>query len=453
MRKSQITIFIVLGIVVMVIFGLVYFVSKQTSDVVLEKKINKVYGDFLSSTSIKEYISNCLDISIKEAIRTSALQGGKIYSYQVERGYEIYSINETIPFNHSGIIYNISYGIKAPIPGFDGNLQVPEYPYPGPLVINSPVRSPFAFYNNSLYYPYTLTSLCNGYGPNYYNITNATYSCEVWDRLNASTQDHIEEYIEQRLDRCINFTQFTKIKYNISKGDINAFVLIGEYDVFVVIKYPIIINIKNKPPTTRFLDFSRRVDIRLKKIHELALHLIGLRSIIKTKEPETESDNIFFNITKDDPRDCRGHLKSYSFNKSCILSGMTVNKIKDYCLDNPICSYLPDHYKYSDIINITDKNSTIDGKPLTFLFAVENRVPALNFTPDITIGGGSEIEFFALDPDEDNLTYFINDDSFIRIEGNKFKAPSAINSYNVIINVSDNEGLYDYQDVIINVIP
>jgi len=457
MKKSQITIFIVLGLVVMIIFGLLYFVRNSTSDIILEKRINKIYGDFLSSTGIKDYVSACLDRSTKDAIKLAALQGGKIYDYQIDGGYNITYLNDVVPFNHSGYVYNVSYGIKAPTPGFGQNLDVPYYPYSGKLVSSSPIKSPFVNYSY-LSYPYTLTPLCNGYGPNYFNISNATYSCEVWDQVyNQSMQEYIELFIEQKLSLCVNFPKFIeKTSYDISEGDITAFVLIGDFDIFVVVDYPIIINIEDKPPSTRFLEFSKRLDIRLKKIHELAIHLIGLRSIIRSTKPETESDNIFFNITRDDPNDCRTNIGSYSFDELCTLTGMSVNKIKDYCLNHPsvdLCNILPEHYKYSDIINITDENSLIDGGPLMFLFAVENRVPALDQITSLEVGEGVEFvdcvpgALSGCDPDEDGLTYSYSTGggiTFTVMGGNKF-TPASSGTYRIKVN--DSEGLYDYEDI------
>jgi len=455
MKQSQITIFIVLGIVILIIFGLMFFVSSQTSDLVLEKKINKIYGEFLSSTSLKDYVSSCLDMSAKNAIFLVSMQGGKIYDTQATGGYKITSNEGVIPFNYLGYTYNVGYGIKAPVPGFGENLYAPGYPYFGELVNSSPIKSAFAHYNDTGSYPYTLTALCSRYGQNYWNITNATFSCERDSILNDSIQKYMELYITEGLTRCVNFSQFTdKMTYNITEGEVSTYVLIGDFDVFVFVKYPILLTLKNEPPIIRFFDFNTRIDVRLKKIHELAMHLIGYRSSITTRTAETESDNIFFNITRDDPYDCRIHLNTRFFNESCILNGMTVSRIRDYCLGRPnnLCDQLPDHYNYTDIINITDDNSKIDGKPLMFLFAVENRIPALNNTKGndgwgkVTLDKGENITFFALDPDEDNLIFSMNSSDFDKIGYNVFNATKD-GEYNLIINVSDNEKLYDYQEL------
>jgi len=489
--KSQITVFIVLGIVILVIFGLVFFVSRQSSDAVLEKKINKIYGDFLRSSDIKNYVSSCLDRSINDGVKLAALQGGKIYNYQVEGGYNITSANETIPFNYAGSIHNVSYGIKAP------KISLPDYPYYGGLVENpilekSPeylYKSVFALIESDIRNPYSLTALCNYYGPNIYNATGAAFTCETSTLTNISIQQYLQNFIINRTKSCVNFPQFiTETKYNISEGNVSGFVLVGNNDLFVSAKYPIVISIKGGPPTTRFLEFVSRPKTRLKLIHELAIHLMGYFG--RGNIPKADSNNVFFNITNEDPQDCFGDNESRE--QPCVLDGMNITRIRDYCLGNPLCSNVHNHYKYSDIINLTDSRSNAGGAQLTFLFVIENRAPVLDYINwrvdsgsfyysylnltfgknltklyhkiydpgsslyDIVIDDGDIIEIFPLgiDPDGDSLIYNISNPSFIKTGENNFTAQPGTfttGANYVIVNVSDNEGLYDYQNVTIYV--
>ena len=465
-NKSQITIFIVLGLVVMIIFGLMFFIKNSTSDIVLEKKINKIYGDFLSTTGVKEYISVCLDRVTKDAILLSSLQGGKIYDYQVSGGYSIVSAEEVLPFNYGGLIFNVSYGIEKPVPDGGEYLDSPNYPYSRRLL-----EDPYHEHVSAGYYemvfakkglnPYnwfsSLTSLCNYYGPNHWEITGAGYTCETSSLINDSIQEYLTVFILNRTRECINFEQFTSgTRHNITEGNISASVLIGDNNIFVTMDYPVVITLKEKPPSVRFLDYNSELNVRLKMIHELAVHLIG--SYDGGNKPNADSNNIFFNMTRDDSQDCGG----ISHNQPCMLHGMSVSRVRDPCLSNSLCDDLDWHHNHSDIINITDTSSRIDGVPLTFLFAVENRAPALNNTKDsgglyvgdgrIEVTAGDNVEFFALDPDEDDLSYSINDANFIDIGGGVFTSGAVSDYLNLIINITDNEGLYDYQqvDIIVN---
>lgn len=474
--KSQITIFMVLGLVIVIIFGLVYFVRNASSEKVLEKKINKIYGEFLGATGIQEYIAACLDTTTKSAIRLAALQGGKIYDYQVDDGYVLASGEDAIPFNYSGVLYNVSYGIRAPVLGPFPNLDVPDYPYPGDLV-KDPFNEKSSIYSMvfaqriaDLQNPYTLTALCNYYGPNYYGIDRAEFTCETKTLTNESVQEYLKIFIFNRTRQCVNFDQFSEdFGHNVTDSEIEGFVLLGNDDVFVNIKYPIKISFKGSPPITKYMEFKTRPKVRLKKLHELASHLIGWFG--RGNKPKTDANNVFFNITLNDSNDCFNDVEFRD--NPCILEGMNVSKFKDYCTGKDFCSYLPAHFKYSDVINVTDYKSIIDGAPLTFLFAVENRVPALNNSAGTVLMAGAThtyigqisanindvLTFFVLDPDEDELTYSLtNSDgssngNFQDRSGDpgfgegQFEVVGGSGTQNLLITVSDNEGLSDYQEV------
>ena len=533
MSKSQITIFIVLGIVVLIIFGLMFFVSRQTSDVVLEKRVNKIYDDFLSSTDIQHITQNCLDQTAKEALFLLGLQGGRIYDYQFDGGYSIPAFYDVIPYNYtgrniSGEVYNISYGIT------DVHLQrvgappinPPDYPYGGSLVndislaglssnfLINPNNQIFANVSRSGRFT-ILADLCNKFGPNDPYIAGAGISCETYSPKNESIQEYITKYIDQNTPSCINFTFKRTTQYNITSGILFSDVLIGEDDLLISLVYPIEISIKNLPPVTNYLNFNIRPKIRLKIIHELASHLIGYNPyVIPTR---TEANNIFFNIERDDPNDC------YDGGSKCIVDEINVFKLKNYCLEND-CNFNNSHYNYSDILVIEDNKSIIGGKPYRFLFAIENRKPVLDFIDEsvsydkyyynyiydvyernltqiysrvtgypssneynLIIHSPRSFEIFPLgiDPDEDNLTYTyevissslgwttsmfhtsfyytnlisprhpvsgIISDHPLQKDANIVIGGTTTGDNIVRISVHDDEGLYDYQDVIIRVV-
>lgn len=508
MKKSQITIFIVLGIVVAIIFGLVFFIQGQSSDIVLEKKINKVYGDFLSATNIKYIADNCLDRSVKDALLLVGLQGGRIYDHQINKGHHIVSFYDVIPFNYTGrnpngTIYNVSYGIKAPVNM--PYLDPPSYPYPGSLVRNflesqgggsfiNPNNQTFANVPNPRKFT-ILADLCNKRGPNDPYTVGAGINCETYSTRNESIQEYIRKYIEQNVKDCINFTFKATSKYNISAEDLSLKILIGEEDILVSLNYPIEISIKNKPPITKYLDFNIRPKIRLKMLHEIAFHLIGYNP--HTIKTYAESNNIFFDITRDDPNDC------YKGRSPCITEteGINVFKLQNYCLNHNHCGFSNRHYDYSDILIIEDNKSIVDGKPYRFQFAIENRRPALDFIdesvePDkyyywyinttygapgglnltelysndgighptsdsynilVELGNPVDIYPLGIDPDEDDLmyTYYIRSGggSITRLSPKDAEFSSSVVGDTILrVNVSDDGGLYDYQDVVIRVV-
>ena len=454
-NKSQITIFIVLGIVILIMFGLMFFVKNVTSGIFLERKANRIYNDFLSSTSIKEYITDCLDATTGSGLRIIGLQGGRLYDYQISNGYHINDMTEVIPFEYVGKVYNVSYGIRAPGLNFtDRELifhgDAPLYPYNGSLVDNPGHEMPFfAFYNSSLERKkaelYSFTALCNELGENYFNIPGAKQTCETYSPENESVQEYLSQYITENLKKCINFQSILTPGYNVTEGNFSVGVLVGDENVFVYLNYPINVMLKGKPPITKYLEFNHISKVRLKKLHELALHLAGFR-MGGIRKPEADADNIFFDIENDDPSDCSnvtsiGTMLRTIWNASCVKGGIKVTRLRDYCLNHPNCNFTSPylrHFNYTDLIILNDAKYTVNGMPYLFVFAVENRKPALDYIDDsvssetfyfdyIFLGtgqgpnaiyGSSSGEYnifssngylqifpFGLDPDEDYLIY------------------------------------------------
>ncbi len=506
-RKSQITVFIVLGLVILIVFSFVFYLRYATSGVFLRWRGDRLYRSFMRKTSLRGHISDCFDTALKEAIVLVSLQGGKIYSSQANMGYNETSIYGFISFNCSGLysVVNFSfcrvgYGVKAP------NMSAPEYPYPGYLVeepnkINSSYTQVFALKESNRQY-YSLPFLCNKYGPNFPYIPNATFTCETNTENNDSIQDYIRYYLLDRVVSCVNFSRFASmVNYNISEGEPEVWVVIGDNDIFARLKYPIIVSIPGLLKMKRTEEFSIRKPIRLKKIHELAMHLIGsvFGRNIKTNWHKADANNIFFNITRDDPGDC-----GEDRNRPCILNGMHVKKLPDYYLnylDKSYCSSF-EHYCYSDLLIINDTLSRIDDRPLVFVFAIENRAPALDYIYwkywrisgkqshelcgydycsyieditgrnlalvynkvgdyistnyddyDIVVCLNDTIEIYpmAIDPDEDIVNYEVYTSapfSFKKTGQDNFTANASVTGeYFVVVNASDNEGLYDYQNV------
>ncbi|MEA2036994.1 MAG: hypothetical protein U9O94_05770 [Nanoarchaeota archaeon] len=313
---------------------------------------------------------------------------------------------DTIPFKYEGNTYNIGYGIKAPkldVGDTSGvfHPSAPYYPYapnpngpnsnsslsfiPNPLDEFDTDHSFFALYKDAS--SYQLPNLCNELGENYHNTDGAEQSCETYSEHNT-VQDYLRGYISENIELCVNLKSISEQGYNITPGNITAQALIGDEDVFVSLKYPITVTMRGKPPVTNYLNFNERIQVRLKKLHELAIHLIGYKQGGSNK-PSADADNIFFDITEDEPKDCkytrkkpRGGLIVLS-NTTCKKEGMEIIKKKDYCLNND-CGFDANnnnekHSMYSDIIILKDTKYMIEGKPYLFVFAIENRMPAVDY--------------------------------------------------------------------------
>ncbi|MFH2027684.1 MAG: LamG domain-containing protein, partial [Nanoarchaeota archaeon] len=77
------------------------YMSQSTAPEDLTNRVDKVYNDFLRASSVKEYTVECLKQSAEEGLRLAALQGGRIYDYQVGEENIDHNLVLYLPFNEN----------------------------------------------------------------------------------------------------------------------------------------------------------------------------------------------------------------------------------------------------------------------------------------------------------------------------------------------------------------
>ncbi|MFH1398728.1 MAG: hypothetical protein ABIG95_01295 [Candidatus Woesearchaeota archaeon] len=513
MRKSQITMFLLLAMIIFV--GLIAFFSmsgeKDTGKVEVQQNIDAIF----TNTPIALYVETCLQEATQDAIYLVGMQGGRIYTTQAEgtMAFRAPPVKPFMPFALSIVPYkshNISYAV------YEAPAQPPSYPYPGSLDKKAVLHS--------LGEP-DFPALCDSQGLNAWDLPDVQYSCIQYDLQGSrhSIQEYLERYIEKATKSKIDFPTLTQdLGYTITEGNLSVQVLFGASDIISKLSYQLTITLGDNGPVSKLVDFTYRMpNMRFKKIYELAYYF-----------SEETTNNIFFNISQNQSlhtlKACPNQQRN-SFNQECLLTGMSLEQIRDPCLTNPACEVS----LYSDIIRIQDNLSEVYGKPYVFQFAIKNRPPALDFideslndskpyyhylkeeygvTPselygqgtisdppyqyNIIVNAGDQIVIYplALDPDNDNITiaysgwktpvpifrpnglHYIDphtDASDHTVFGggdiNRWQQSTLYQNtrrdasittnattdrgYHWIrINVSDNEGLSDYQDIAIVVV-
>ena len=134
-KKTQVTVFIIIGIVLLFIFVALFSVKNTIQKQSIQKNVEDVTKLFSERGKYHEYVRSCIDRATNEGLMMVGMQGGVIYDYQVEGGKVIpnlinpYGINY-IPYEHQGNFYNVSYGIKSPeTGGSEYHPDLPFYPY------------------------------------------------------------------------------------------------------------------------------------------------------------------------------------------------------------------------------------------------------------------------------------------------------------------------------------
>lgn len=449
LKRGQISLFIILGIVLLGLFGLIYYIFPHSNSV----DPQKTYTDIIRSTQIREYANLCLDKAAKEGLFLVGMQGGRIYANQANGTNPVFGVSNygvyVLPFETNGTWYMVPISLwdrmTSKQPFFSEPIDNPDYPYidltdpgnrrntsllmdPSPLMpspcpagLECPFfLTPFGFtqgYPTTFGSYGTLMQLCDRFtGANMKASLAVPDSCETYnsyDGINSmpySTQQFLEKYIKNQTEECLNLSSSLENLfpgYAVKVESPVVSVTIGDDDVSTYLTLPLVINISGNP-VVKQLYFYNKKNVRLKLIHELATRIIRNNSMSIFFVPEDDYINL---------NDCRN--LSANTQVQCAKDGMSVIRYADVCGLNVNCT--DPHGKFADIINITDTKSDIDGKPYSFLFGVENRRPALDFihetgdqnlntlgdTYDIIVFQGDVINFtpFGYDPDKDAYNF------------------------------------------------
>lgn len=388
MKKSQITMLMIVGLVLFIIISLVLYLSKSAVKKQTQQSIKKTQETALEVQPIKEFVTNCLDKLSKDAIVLLGKQGGYIYKSQGGPLVDYLDTDNGIFFvkhNNLNVAYNILSSRFAAPPY---SSEIPDYPW-----------QTFPYQSES-----SNEEIFNGY----FGINNIP-------PLNASEgpnsiQIQIETFVDNNIPTCLDFSFFEKQGFDIAMNSTKTNVIIGSGDVIVKANIPLAITNTITKESSTINEFSTNLNIRLRDMYFFTKELI-----------ENDIKNIKFNI-----RDSKN-------NKDFFSIKLTENI-----------------FSSDDLIIITDDKSLIYGRSFEYIFARKNRVPALYYIKKNTLQFPHEhtitkddllqTELKAEDPDEDSITFTITP-----------QLPKVLDVPQLKFKVEVNDGkLSDYQIITVN---
>lgn len=488
-RKAQITLFMLIGVVILAGGALTFHAVQLQTELQLERKADEISQQLLKTTALEEYVSLCLKEATEKGIKLLGEQGGVIYKsqngttpdYGYPLPYGLFSLENLVreegEDNSGNIIdvdtyYDVSYSIKRPqlSPASPLHKPPPDYPYPGKVYPPQPEHL-----KNFNFGKLTLKPLCDPKGPNRPGVV-LHRSCETYGPP-KSIQEELRDYVKKNLAGCVDFQSLSDIMgYNMTEGEVNTNITFTENTIVVEGFYPLSITIKDRQ-VGKIMMFKTELPIRIKIIHEFLNRLL-IR----------ESNDLFFNLTRD-YRNFTARGRKY------WTPGITLSLSRDPCSTCTNILGAP----WDDVITIIDEKSTYQGEPFKLSLAIKNRIPVLEFiqTPnpypqlyDVVVIENSSLNISPIgyDPDDDEVEYkysawkadydeeFIgpNADNVDRVsfDGvNRWENSDAfrqtrreaiievgrqdIGFHIVNVSVEDNEGLKDWQEVrvLVNDIP
>ena len=401
-HKSQVTMLMIVGLVLFIIVSFVLYLSKSSVKKQSQQTIKKTQETAIDTKPIKEFINKCVDKLAKDAVVLLGKQGGYLYASQGGTLLDYSDTDEGIFFvKYNGL--NVAYNILPPkfaAPPYSS--EIPDYPwkafpYQKP---DSNAESFKGFFGIS-----NLPPLNSSEGPN-------------------SIQIQIETFVDHNIAGCADMKLFTSQGYEIEMGASKTYATIGNRNIMVKSEMPVKITNAGTKETTEMKDFSADISVNLRNTYFLIKDLI-----------ENDIKDVKFNISN--AKDNQG--------PNIILT-------RD--------AFSDDARKIrADLLDVTDENSLVYGKPFQYIFARKNRAPALyyikknifSFPSGYLINESSILQknpLKAEDPDEDSLAFNIYVGEFGKTIAN---FPKKLDTPQLKFRVEVSDGQFqDYQMITVN---
>ncbi|MBW2981362.1 hypothetical protein KY343_00650 [Candidatus Woesearchaeota archaeon] len=363
-RKGQISLFIIIGLIVLMMFVAIFYLVNSLQSSRIEKEVRKTTSSVLKATTIRYLGDDCLREILKEGLITLGKQGG--YFYENQSGYEFTTELPRTSFRDSNVSYLI-YPRRGEY--YDW------WPCSAAASLNKPSYCRFS----TEIYP----------SDKRYGIGFSSSALPLLATNKFSMKSQLAKYIEDEIPECLNLTEISAQfpGYNVSGGEMNIDINFGVLSVNVNLDYPITIQFQDYEPILEIFGFKAEVPVRFSKIYDIAEKMID-------KE-------VFF-------------LDSGPYDEAIILLQYS-----------PQIKFRIEEQGHDNIFIINDSYSQIDGKDYVFQFARKNRPPVLDYiskSPSYLYNeSGTDTELYdyltipnlynlnitprAVDPDEDTVFY------------------------------------------------
>jgi hypothetical protein len=257
--RGQITIFIIIGILVLAAFSIAIYVGTKMKQRIEVKETTQTM-EKLGIQPIQDYITTCLSLATTEALNLIGKQGGVIYQSQggitpvpSEGNYATYTDPERAEQ------LKVQYIILPP----EGNVkelffsEPPAYPFPGfpyPPGETTPFFKGYYGQNNL---------------PSLYKI-----NAETGEYVSNSIQENLETFIARKTANCVNWKTFSDKGYDITAGNATASLIfaqkqeqfIGEQYITIEFDWPVDIATPGGDKTL-LTDFAIKAPVRLATIY------------------------------------------------------------------------------------------------------------------------------------------------------------------------------------------
>lgn len=363
MKRGQITLFIILGVIILASFLFLFAISNFIAEQQLEQQRQKIVQHPFDATIVQRFTSVCVDDALKKGIELLGKQGGYIFGS-----------GEQPEFITAGekVVAGITYRVQSPL-----------YPCLEQFASAAPAFCRYGDYTGITQY--------------------GTVQLPPLDGGLYSVEGILGSFIANYVKNCINVDSFAAdagfTGYTVKlEGEPAVSVDFRDTDTYVTVDYPVSVDIGDGE-LSRYVLFESRVPVRFKQLYTAVLDAA-----------HKEVSNASFSL--DDAQ------QFFTVNSARVQEAVKLRQL------SPAVSIRAEQIGRDKLYTIEDPASRIANKRFVLRFAQKNRPPALEFVRknpsylydvqntaadvyDFLVIKGEQLAFTmkAHEPDGDAITY------------------------------------------------
>ncbi len=293
-RKAQLTMFVIIGLLILSTFTFFYYLQNYISQKTMEKRVDKVYSDIVQNTPISFYVSKCVEQSLDEGVYQIGIHGGIIPSNITGSILPKLKMNlgmddpESVYYNGTNVTMVILNLNAKSIPSTEYDTNLPNYPCMPYLLQygickaeenSTPTNSCYFIGNMNTSKEGCISHVVANINTNKEDDTSAAafgkkrfFYLDNGDNpiLRPSMQEQLEFFISNRTDSCVNLTGIALLTgQNITKMPPSSNITIGDNMILAYVKFPIVISVQGNPPITKMIYFKAQKNVRLGAIKRI----------------------------------------------------------------------------------------------------------------------------------------------------------------------------------------
>jgi len=255
MRRGQLTLIVIVGLVMLIVLGLIYFVIASDAAQRSRSSIDESRFSREAVAPVREFVQGCLDNALASSLLILGKQGGVLYESQgglvadvgAPAGLRVVSYDD----------YRVPYGLHAPrgVVSAFFYADPPDYPWP---------RFPLLT---------TDTNVFDYQG--FFGFERLPPLQGEFENALPSVEGQLRAAVLHTLKSCLDFSQLQGIPATVAGEVTDVGVFLNLEDTAVVVNTTLEVRSQDGGSGTVLGQFTSRSDVRLRKVYDTIHALLG----------------------------------------------------------------------------------------------------------------------------------------------------------------------------------